>query len=205
MIFQETKLPGAFVLNLERRADSRGFFARCFCQREFIDHGLEWVVAQTNMASNIRKGTVRGMHFRFPPQRETKLVRCTRGAILDVIVDLRPESPTYLEHVAVELTADNATSLYVPARFAHGYQVLTDGTDVTYQTNEFYEPGVEFGLLHDDPHLAIRWPLPISVVSDRDREFANLRGFEPQMRSRMTLPSPPAYKPATMMTEGSPC
>ena len=124
VIFTETELRGAFVVDLDRREDSRGFFARTFCQHEFEEHGLKPVIAQANIAFNRRKGTVRGMHFQFPPAAETKLVRCTRGAILDIIVDLRPESPTYLEHVAVELTADNQRALYVPERFAHGYQVL---------------------------------------------------------------------------------
>ena len=126
MIFTETKLAGAFILDLERREDNRGFFARTFCQHEFEEHGLKPVIAQANLAFNKHKGTLRGMHFQFPPAAETKLVRCTRGAILDIIVDLRPESPTFLEHVEVELSADNGRALYVPERFAHGYQVLED-------------------------------------------------------------------------------
>ena len=126
MIFTETKLKGAFIIDIERREDSRGFFARAFCQKEFAEHGLKPVIAQANIAFNKTKGTLRGMHFQYPPAAETKLVRCTRGAILDIIVDLRPESPTYLEHIAVELTADNYRALYVPERFAHGYQVLED-------------------------------------------------------------------------------
>ncbi len=140
MIFTETKLAGAFVIDLERREDDRGFFARAFCQHEFADHGLKPVIAQANIAYNRVAGTLRGMHFQFPPAAETKLVRCTRGAILDIIVDLRPESPTYLEHVAVELTADNHRALYVPERFAHGYQVLVDATETSYQVGEFYAP-----------------------------------------------------------------
>ena len=141
MIFTETKLAGAFVIDLERREDDRGFFARTFCQHEFEEHGLKPVIAQANVAFNKRRGTLRGMHFQYPPAAETKLVRCTRGAILDIIVDLRPESPTYLEHVAVELTADNGRALYVPERFAHGYQVLEDATETSYQVGEFYTPG----------------------------------------------------------------
>src|SRR2546425_11392082 len=143
VIFAETKLKGAFIIDLERREDTRGFFARAFCQNEFKAHGLKPVIAQANLASNLKKGTVRGMHFQFPPAAETKLVRCTRGAILDIIVDLRPESPTYLHYVAVELTADNHRGLYVPERFAHGYQVLEDGTETSYQVGEFYTPGSE--------------------------------------------------------------
>src|SRR6185437_7778159 len=129
MIFTETNLKGAFIIDLDRKTDERGFFARAFCQNEFRDHGLEPVIAQANIAFNRRKGCVRGMHFQFPPAAETKLVRCTRGAILDIIVDLRPESATYLDHISVELTADNHRALYVPERFAHGYQVLDDNTE----------------------------------------------------------------------------
>src|SRR6478609_4005313 len=117
MIFTETKLSGAYIIDLERREDERGFFARAFCQNEFAAHGLKPLIAQANLAFNAKQGTIRGMHFQYPPAAETKLVRCTRGAILDVIVDLRPESSTYLEHVSVELTADNHYSLYVPERF----------------------------------------------------------------------------------------
>ena len=151
VIFRETKLAGAFVIELERREDDRGFFARTFCQHEFEAHGLKPVIAQANLAFNKRRGTLRGMHFQYPPAAETKLVRCTRGAILDIIVDLRPESPTYLEHVSVELSADNASALYVPERFAHGYQVLEDETETSYQVGEFYTPDAEGGLRFDDP------------------------------------------------------
>src|SRR5262245_26817266 len=133
MIFCETKLKGAFVLEVERREDTRGFFARVFCQREFGDQGLKPLIAQANLTYNKSAGTLRGMHFQYPPAAETKLVRATRGAILDIIVDLRPESPTYLQHISVELSADNYRALYVPERFAHGYQVLMDGTETTYQ------------------------------------------------------------------------
>src|SRR5438034_11759307 len=138
MIFTETKLKGAFTIDIERREDSGGFFARAFCQREFENRGLKPVIAQANIAFNKNKGILRGMHFQYPPAPETKLVRCTRGAILDIIVDLRPESATYLQHVAVELTEDNFRALYVPERFAHGYQALRDNTDTSYQVGEFY-------------------------------------------------------------------
>ena len=171
MIFTETALAGAFIVDLEPRGDERGFFARAFCQREFEARGLEPVIAQANISFNYRKGTVRGLHFQRPPHAETKFVRCSRGAILDVIVDMRPESPTYLQHVAVELTADNRRGLYVPERFAHGYQVLEDNTETTYQVGEFYTPAAEGGLRHDDPRLGIRWPLPVSDISDKDRRW----------------------------------
>src|SRR5580765_532571 len=140
MIFTETKLKGAFIIDIERREDSRGFFARAFCQHEFEDHELKPVIAQANIAFNHQKGTLRGMHFQYPPAPETKLVRATRGAILDIIVDLRPESPTYLDHISVELSADNHRALYVPERFAHCYQMLADDTETSYHVGEFYAP-----------------------------------------------------------------
>jgi dTDP-4-dehydrorhamnose 3,5-epimerase len=187
MIFTETRLKGAFMVDLERREDTRGFFARTFCQHEFAEHGLKPVIAQANTAFNHRKGTIRGMHFQFPPAAETKLVRCTRGGILDIIVDLRPESPTYLEHVAVELTEDNYRALYVPERFAHGYQVLSDETETSYQVGEFYTPGTEGGLLYDDPRLELSWPLPLSVISEKDRAWRPLEEQEPELRQRMEI------------------
>ena len=162
MIFTETKLKGAFIIDLERRTDERGFFARVFCQQEFQELGLKPVIAQASIASNPGKGTLRGMHFQYPPAAETKLVRCTRGAILDIIVDLRPESPTYLQHVAVELDADNMRALYVPERFAHGYQVLEDNTDASYEMSACYTPSAEGGLLHDDERLG----LPLAAAGD---------------------------------------
>jgi dTDP-4-dehydrorhamnose 3,5-epimerase len=191
MIFTETKLKGAFIIDLEPRQDDRGSFARTFCQREFDDRGLKPTIVQASIAINRRKGTLRGMHFQYPPAAETKIVRCTRGAILDIIVDLRPESPTYLEHVAVELDADNMRSLYVPERFAHGYQVLQDDTDASYQMSETYTPSAEGGLPYDDPALGLVWPLPITVISARDRSFQPLAEIEGELRRRM-LPEPSA-------------
>jgi dTDP-4-dehydrorhamnose 3,5-epimerase len=187
MIFTETKLNGAYILDLERREDSRGFFARAFCQNEFEAHGLKTIIAQANVAFTLKKGTIRGMHFQFPPAAESKLVRCTRGAIVDIIVDLRPESPTYLEHIEVELTEDNFRSLYVPERFAHGYQVLCDNTETTYQVGEFYAPKHESGLLYNDPRLGLKWPLPVTVISEKDQKFALLDQIEPELKRRMTL------------------
>jgi dTDP-4-dehydrorhamnose 3,5-epimerase len=187
MVFTETKLKGAFLIDLERREDSRGFFARAFCQKEFAAHGLKSTIAQANVAFNIKKGTLRGMHFQFPPAPETKLVRCTRGAILDIIVDLRPESATYLQHISVELNEENQRSLYVPERFAHGYQVLRDNTETSYQVGEFYTPSAESGLLHNDPKLNLEWPLPVSVISDKDQKFALLEETEPELKRRMTI------------------
>ena len=187
MIFTETRLKGAFIIDLERREDERGFFARTFCQNEFSACGLKPVIAQTNIACNLRKGTLRGLHFQYPPKAETKLVRCTRGAILDIIVDLRPESRTFLDHIAVELNHDNMTALYVPERFVHGYQALHDGSDTSYQVGEFYAPSAEGGLRYDDPELDLRWPLPVSVISPKDQAFRPFREIEGELRHRMSL------------------
>ena len=187
MIFTETKLEGAFVVDIERHEDSRGFFARAFCQKELEAHGLNPVIAQANVAYNHLKGTMRGMHFQFPPAAETKFVRCTRGAILDIIVDLRPESPTFLQHVAVELTEDNHRGLYVPERFAHGYQVLTDKTETSYQVGEFYAPGAESGLRYNEIRLGLKWPLPVSVISDKDQQWQPLDQIEQLLKERMKI------------------
>ncbi len=187
MTFTETKLKGAFIIDLERREDSRGFFARSFCQRELAAHGLNPVIAQANLAFNHSAGTLRGMHFQFPPAAESKLVRATRGAILDIIVDLRPESATYLQHVAVGLDEDNHRALYVPERFAHGYQVLADKTETSYQVGAFYAPDCESGLPHDDPRLGLVWPRPVTVISDKDRAFSRLDQIEPELKRRMSV------------------
>ena len=191
MQFSETKLEGVYIIDLERREDSRGFFARAFCQKEFAAHGLKPLIAQANVAYNLKKGTLRGMHFQFPPAAETKLVRCTRGAILDIIVDLRAESPTYLQHIAVELNEENGRALYVPERFAHGYQTLNDNTETSYQVGEFYAPDYESGLMHDDPRLGLEWPLPVAVISDKDQKFELLDHIEPELRRRMTISMKP--------------
>ena len=185
LIFSETALKGAFIVDLELRSDDRGFFARTFCAREFADHGLNVSVAQENIALNRRRGTIRGLHFQYPPAAETKLVRCTSGALLDVIVDLRPESPTYLQHVAVELTGGNRRAVYVPTRFAHGYQVLDDDTETTYMMGEFYTPSAGGGLRYSDPRLAIVWPLPPVDLTQRDQAWPFLDEAEPALRQRM--------------------
>ena len=186
MLFTETKLKGAYIIDLDRKEDGRGFFARAFCQKEFEAHGLKPTIAQANVAFNHKKGTLRGMHFQFPPAAESKLVRCTRGAILDIIVDLRPESPTYLAHLAVELSEDNSRALYVPERFAHGYQVLRDKTETSYQVGEFYTPGSEGGLMYNDPRLGLKWPLPVSVISDKDKSWQSLAEQESELKARMS-------------------
>jgi dTDP-4-dehydrorhamnose 3,5-epimerase len=185
VIFTETMLAGAFILNVEERRDNRGLFARTYCRDEFEAHGLDPDLVQGNLSYNNLRGTVRGLHFQFPPAAETKLIRCTRGALVDVIVDLRPEGPTYLRHVAVELTADNRRSLYVPRRFAHGFQSLEDGTEASYLTGARYTPALEGGLRYDDPALGIQWPLPPIELSEKDRAWSLLVESEPGIRTRM--------------------
>ena len=187
MIFTETALAGAYIIDLERREDDRGYFARAFCQDEMEAHGLKPVIAQANVAFNRVAGTLRGMHFQFPPAPETKVVRCTRGAIVDIIVDLRPESPSYLQHVSVRLDEENGRSLYVPERFAHGYQTLVDGTETSYFVGEFYTPDAEGGLAPDDPLLGLSWPLPVAVISEKDAAWAPLAEIEPEVRRRMEI------------------
>jgi dTDP-4-dehydrorhamnose 3,5-epimerase len=171
MVFSETNLKGAFIIDLEPRQDTRGFFARSFCAKEFAAHGLSLNTLQCNVAFTHRRGTVRGMHYQSPPAAEVKLVRCTKGAVCDVAVDLRPESQTYLQHIAVELSAANHRALLIPKMFAHGYQALTDDVEVTYQVDEFYAPDCERGLRYDDPVLNISWPLPPVEVSAKDRTW----------------------------------
>lgn len=177
MIFTETTLKGAFIIDIEPREDHRGFFARTFCAQEFVANGLEVTDAQCSIAFNHKKGTIRGMHYQAEPATEAKLVRCTQGAIYDVIIDMRPDSPTYLAHIGVELTAQNRRSLYVPEMFAHGYQTLTDETEVFYQMNKFYMPGYERGLHYDDPILGIEWRLPVSEISEKDLKWQMLETF----------------------------
>jgi dTDP-4-dehydrorhamnose 3,5-epimerase len=187
VIFTETALSGAFLIDPERREDSRGYFARAFCQHEFAEHDLKPVIAQANVAFNNVAGTLRGMHFQFPPKPETKIVRATRGAIVDIIVDLRPESPTFLQSISAELSAENGRALYVPERFAHGYQTLVDETETSYHVGEFYAPETEGGLAYDDPRLALKWPLPVAVISEKDTEWKLLDEVEDDIRRRMAV------------------
>ena len=168
MIISRTPLAGVAVIDLELREDDRGFFARTFDRQEFVDAGLEPLVEQCNLSYNHRAGTLRGMHYQVAPATEAKLVRCTAGAVVDTIVDVRPESATYLQHFSIELSADNRRALYVPPMFAHGYMTLVDGAEVAYQVSEAYTPGTERGLRHDDPALGLSWPLPVSTISPKD-------------------------------------
>ena len=175
MRFTETSLPGAFEVDLDRLEDERGFFARSFCVREFEEHGLDPYVAQCNVSHNTRKGTLRGMHYQVAPAAETKLVRCTRGAIYDVIIDLRPDSQTYCRWQSFELSAANARALYIPEGFAHGFQTLQDDSDVLYQMSEYYAPGCARGVRWDDPVFNIKWPVDRPVMSEKDRSYGDFR------------------------------
>ncbi len=175
MIFTETKLQGAYEIDLDVRKDDRGFFARSFCQQEFATHGLRTVIAQSNVSFNAKKGTLRGMHFQVAPKAEAKLVRCTRGALYDVIIDLRPGSQTYCAWTAVELTAENGRMLYIPEGFAHGFQTFENNTEVFYQMFEFYSPEHASGVRWDDPAFGISWPLPHPLISDKDRAYPDYK------------------------------
>jgi dTDP-4-dehydrorhamnose 3,5-epimerase len=175
MHFSETKLSGAYLIEAQLHQDSRGLFARTYCASEFRAQGLLNSFVQCNTSWNARKGTLRGLHYQLPPSSEAKLVRCTAGAIWDVIVDLRPNSPTYLQHVAVELTASNRLALYIPERFAHGFQALDDATEVFYQMSDFYAPKLANGLRYDDPAIGIQWPLPVTSISDQDLSWSLLK------------------------------
>lgn len=168
MIFTPTPLAGAFIITPDLIEDERGFFARTFCRREFEEHGLNYNLVQCNISFNKRKGTLRGMHFQAAPHAESKLIRCTNGEIFDVIIDLRPESNTYKQWYAAELTAANHRMLYVPEGFAHGYQTLTEDAEVAYQVSEFYSPESERGIRWNDPAFSIVWPLPVSAISAKD-------------------------------------
>lgn len=171
MRFTQTKLADAFIIDVEPFTDQRGFFARAYDAREFAEHGLTPDVAQANLSYNTKAGTVRGMHYQVAPTTEAKLVRCVRGALYDVIVDMRPESPTYLQWVGVELSVDNGRALFVPEMFAHGFQTLDDDVLAYYQVSEFYTPGTEHGLRYDDPALGIQWPAEVTVISDKDASW----------------------------------
>jgi dTDP-4-dehydrorhamnose 3,5-epimerase len=168
LIYHATTLPGAYLIDSERREDERGYFTRVMCGNEFKAHGLVSEFVQTNHSYNRRKGTLRGMHFQNAPHAEVKLVRCVQGALHDVIIDLSPDSPTYLKWEGFDLTAENGRILYVPEGFGHGFLTLTDDTHVTYQVSYPYTPGAEGGLRYDDPAIGIRWPHPIAIMSEKD-------------------------------------
>jgi dTDP-4-dehydrorhamnose 3,5-epimerase len=172
MIFNKTKLDGAYIVEMEPIGDNRGFFARAWCTKEFESFGLIAQFVQANLTYSPERGTVRGLHYQIAPHQEVKLVRCTRGATYDVIVDLRPESPTYKEWLAIELTADNHKMIYIPAGFAHGYQILMDDTEVFYQVGQFYAPQYERGARWNDPAFGIEWPIASPLIlSEKDRNW----------------------------------
>jgi dTDP-4-dehydrorhamnose 3,5-epimerase len=179
MIFHETSLQGVFLIDLEPHADERGFLARTFCAEEFTRRGLNPGVKQASLSSTHRRGTLRGMHYQDAPATEDKLVRCIRGSIHDVVVDLRPSSPTFLSHYAVELSAEHRQSLYIPAMCAHGCQTLIDGTEVLYLMSGFHSPQHERGLRYDDPALGIAWPIPVTVISPKDAAWPLLDAKHP--------------------------
>lgn len=171
MIFKSTPLPGAYVVEIEPIEDERGFFARGWCRREFEKNGLNPELLQINFAFSRRKGTLRGLHFQRPPHAEAKLIRCTRGAIYDVIIDLRRGSPTFRRWLGVELTSDNRRMLYVPEGFAQGYQTLVDDTEIYYHTSQFYNPEAASGVRWNDPAFAVDWPLPVTTISTADSSW----------------------------------
>ena len=174
MIFMETPLRGAYVIEVEKHEDERGFFARSWCVREFSSKDLDTQLVQCNVSFNKRKGTLRGLHYQVPPHAETKVVRCTKGVLYDVIVDLRAESPTFLKWFGVELTARNYRMLYIPKRFGQGFQTLEDGTEIFYQMSDFYAPHAARGIRWNDPRLGIIWPETDRTMSMKDQEYADL-------------------------------
>jgi dTDP-4-dehydrorhamnose 3,5-epimerase len=171
MIFTETGLAGAFLIDIRKLEDPRGFFARTFCQKEFIEHGLNTRIAQCNVSYNSRKGTWRGLHLQISPYQEAKLVQCISGAIYDVILDLRPKSPTYLKHLGVTLRAEDHQMLYIPEGFAHGFLTLTDNVNVFYQMSEFYAPEYARGFRWDDPAFGVTLPEEVKIISERDGSY----------------------------------
>jgi dTDP-4-dehydrorhamnose 3,5-epimerase len=179
VIFQELKITGAFLIEPEKKEDNRGFFARTWCQREFAARGLKTTFVQGNISFNKKKGTLRGLHYQAAPHAEAKLVRCTRGAIYDVIVDLRSDSPTFRQWMAVALTADNYRLLYIPEGVAHGFQTLTDNTEIFYQMSECYHPASARGIRWNDRGLNITWPLPNPITSPKDQNYQEVEIWEP--------------------------
>jgi dTDP-4-dehydrorhamnose 3,5-epimerase len=171
MIFLTTRLDGAWLIDIEPKEDERGFFARTWCRKELAAQDLDTEIVQESVSFNRHRGTVRGLHLQRPPHEETKIVRCIRGAIFDMIVDLRPSSPTYLSWQGFELTAENRRALYIPKGFAHGFQTLTDDAEIAYQISAFYAPEAAGGYRYDDAAFGIAWPLPVTVISSRDLEW----------------------------------
>ena len=179
MIFTETHLKDAYIIDLKKIEDDRGFFARAYCQKEFAEHGIELDWAQANLANSKKRGTLRGLHYQKAPYAEAKLMRCIRGAIYDVIVDLRPDSPSYMQWLGVELTADNRRALFIPEGFAHGYLVLEDDSDTFYPTSQFYTPGAEAGVRWNDPAFGIEWPFTDGlIITEKDQSWPDYEPVE---------------------------
>lgn len=186
MRFEELGIVGAALVQIDRQTDERGFFARTFCAREFAAQGLPTAAVQASISYNTRAGTVRGMHFQWPPSQEGKLVRCLRGSLFDVLLDLRPDSGTYLQHRTVGLDQDSRAAVFIPAGVAHGFQTLTDDTEVLYQMTDYYLPELQWGYRWNDPHFGITWPLPPSVISNRDAAYPDFdrAAYESEYRRR---------------------
>jgi dTDP-4-dehydrorhamnose 3,5-epimerase len=176
MRFLQTEFAGAWVIEIEPICDHRGCFSRIFCVREFAAHGLETNFVQHSLSYSAARGTVRGMHFQAPPHDEVKIVGCVKGAVWDVIIDIRPASPTFGQWRSFELTAENRRQLYIPTGFAHGFQTLSDDTEVRYLISAFYEPSAASGLRHDDPSFAIHWPSPVASISSKDQAWPDFAG-----------------------------
>ena len=174
MIFNETSLPGVYLIDIEPVKDNRGFFARGWCRKEFEEHGLDAAISQVNMSFNPHAATLRGLHYQQEPNAEAKTVRCVRGAVFDVAVDMRESSPNYLQWIGHELSAENHRTIYIPKGFAHGYQTLVPDTELLYSASDFYAPDAEVGIRYDDPALAIEWPTPVLVISDKDASWPKL-------------------------------
>lgn len=177
MRFEATPLAGAVVIEIEPAIDERGFFARTWCARELAAHGIDMQIRQCNVSVNRARHTLRGMHYQADEHAEAKIVSCVRGSLYDVIIDLRPASPTYTRHFGLELNDDNRRMLYIPPGFAHGFETLADHTEVYYQMSAFYEPSAARGVRWDDPAFGIRWPAPPQVISSRDRGYPDFRGM----------------------------
>ena len=171
MIFNKTKISGLYIIEPELKKDERGYFSRIFCQEELARNGLDFGIVQANISLTLQKGTVRGMHFQKEPKAEAKIVRCLRGIVYDVVIDLRKESPTFEQWVAEELSGDNKKMFYIPKDFAHGFQSLTENCEMEYFMSEFYSPEHASGVRWDDPKLEIEWPLPVSGISDKDKNW----------------------------------
>jgi dTDP-4-dehydrorhamnose 3,5-epimerase len=171
MIFTETKFNKAFIIEIKRIEDDRGFFGRSYCRKELEEHGLNANIVQANTSFSFQKGTLRGLHYQMHPHEESKLIRCVRGAIFDVIIDLRPQSPTFMQWTGTELTQDDYRMLYVPEGFAHGFLTLTDNTEVYYNVTQYYTPGAEQVIRWNDPAFQIRWPIEPVVISEKDSQY----------------------------------